>query len=97
MAEIKLFLLSSIDNDLNINQFFPSDYNDQNTINELLNVSKYFKKCGDGCLQTKDFKYYYKTFIPYQKMSKIYFYYFTAQIHIVKKILIDYVKIYSKY
>ena len=67
MAEIKLFLLSSIENDLNINQFFPSDFNDQNTINELLNVSKYFKKCGDGCLQTKDFKYYYKTFIPLSK------------------------------
>jgi hypothetical protein len=67
MAEIKLFLLSSIENDLNINQFFPSDYNDQNTISELLNVSRHFKKCGDGCLQTKDFKYYYKTFIPLVK------------------------------
>ena len=67
MAEIKLFLLTSIENDLNINQFFPSDYNDQNTISELLNVSKHFKKCGDGCLQTKDFIYYYKTFIPLVK------------------------------
>ena len=65
MAEIKLFLLSSIDeNELNINHFFPSENNDQATLNELLNVNKHFKKCGDGCLQTKDFKYYYKTFIP---------------------------------
>ena len=67
MAEIKLFLLSSIETDLNITQFFPLDYNDQNSMNELSNVSRYFKKCGDGCLQTKDFKYFYKTFIPLVK------------------------------
>lgn len=70
MAEIKLFLLSSIENELNINQFFPSDYNDQETLAELLKVSKHFKKCGDGCLQTKDFIYYYKTFIPLIKMDQ---------------------------
>ena len=70
MAEIKLFLLSSLENEVNINQFFPSDYNDQETLAELLKVSKHFKKCGDGCLQTKDFIYYYKTFISLVKMDQ---------------------------
>lgn len=73
MAEIKLFLLSSIENELNINQFFPSENNNQQTKSELLKINEYFKRCGDGCLQTKDFKYYYKTYISLLKNGSNFF------------------------
>lgn len=74
MAEIKLFLLSSIfENEYNINQFFPLENHDQDTSSELLKIKKYFKNCGDGCLQTKDFKYYYKTFVPFVKNYQNFF------------------------
>jgi hypothetical protein len=65
MAEIKLFLLSSMnENEHSINQFFPLDFHDEASSSEVLKIKKIFKKCGDGCLQTKDYKYFYKTFIP---------------------------------
>ena len=64
MAEIKLFLLSSMnENEHSINQFFPLDFHDEASSSEVLKIKKIFKKCGDGCLQTKDYKYFYKTFI----------------------------------
>ena len=73
MAEIRLFLLSSIENDLKINQFFPYGFNNQESISELLSISNYFKKCGDGCLKTKDFIYYYKTYVPLSKSDSPFF------------------------
>jgi hypothetical protein len=67
MAEIKLFVLISIEDDLNINQYFPTDNDDQKSLTELVKVYNHFKKCGDGCLQTKDYIYYYRTYVPFSK------------------------------
>ena len=64
MAEIKLFLLTSIDNEIKINQYFPTDINDQKSLTNMVKISQHYKNCGDGCIQTKDFIYYYKTFVP---------------------------------
>ena len=73
MAEIKLLLLSSLEKEININRSFPLDFNASEALNELMRVNKSLKNCGDGCLQTKDYKYYYKTFIPLSKSSPILF------------------------
>ena len=74
MSQINLFLLTSIaENELKINVFFPTEFQDQSTLTEVLKIKKHFKKCGDGCLQTKDYIYYYRTFIPLLKLDQILF------------------------
>ena len=71
MAQIHLFFISSIkENELNVDIFFPSEFRDQNTLAEILKIKKHFKKCGDGCLQTKDYIYHYRTFISLSKKDQ---------------------------
>ena len=78
MAEIKYFLLTSLENKLNISHSFPLNSDSPDNLNEILRINKSLKKCGDGCLQTKDYKYYYKTYVPFSKNETILFLLFSC-------------------
>lgn len=64
MAELKILLMTSIDDEFQFSKYFPEIYESSYIITELLILTKYFKKCGKGCLLSKDKIYFYKTFVP---------------------------------
>ena len=64
MSELKLLLMISAQDDFQFIQYFPQSYEQPYKVNELLLYSKFFKKCGKGCLISKDKIYFYKTYVP---------------------------------
>ena len=64
MSGLEALLISSIDDEIPINKFFPTNYSDHKNLTELLIISKYFNKCGKGCLYHKNKIFYYRTYIP---------------------------------
>ena len=64
MSGLEALLISSINDEIRFEKIFPSNYPDQNTLTELLIISKYLKKCGKGSLQHKNKIFYYRTYIP---------------------------------
>lgn len=64
MSGLEALLITSIEGDIPINKYFPTDYNNQNNITELLIIAEFFKKCGKGSLQHKNKIFYYRTYIP---------------------------------
>jgi hypothetical protein len=64
MSGLEALLMSSINDEIKFEKVFPSNYSDQNTLTELLIISKYLKKCGKGSLQHKNKIFYYRTYIP---------------------------------
>ena len=64
MSGLEALLITSIDDEIPLNKFFPFDYSDQVGITELTIISQYFKQCGKGSLQHKNKIFYYRTYIP---------------------------------
>ena len=64
MSGLEALLITSIDDEIPLNKFFPFDYSEQNSLTELMIISKYFKQCGKGSLQHKNKIFYYRTYIP---------------------------------
>ena len=64
MSGLAALLITSIDDEIPFNKFFPFDYSDQFGLTELMIVSQYFNKCGKGSLQHKNKIFYYRTYIP---------------------------------
>lgn len=54
----------SAQDDFNFMHYFPESYEQPYKVNELVLYTKFFKKCGKGCLICKDRIYFYKTYIP---------------------------------
>ena len=64
MTGLEALLISSIEDEIPLNRFFPTDYNNRKYLMELLIISEFFKKCGKGSLQHKNKIFYYRTYIP---------------------------------
>ena len=64
MSHLKCLLMTSVQEDLKFTQYFPLNSDDEKNIyNELLIISKYLTKCGNGSLQHKNTIYFYRTYI----------------------------------
>ena len=64
MCELKALLMTSIQDIIPLTQYFPLNYQDNKSINELLIIAKYFNNCGKGVLVHNNKLYYYKTYVP---------------------------------
>ena len=64
MSRLNALLISSIEYALPINVYFPSNYQDKNSITDLLIISNNFKNCGKGSIQHNNKIFYYRTYIP---------------------------------
>ena len=64
MSGLEILLMISIQDDFPFIQYFPTTYERPHLVNELILISKFFKKCGNGCLLHKNKIYFYKTYIP---------------------------------
>jgi hypothetical protein len=64
MSQLNALLISSIEYSLPINLYFPSNYQDKSSINDLLIISNHFKNCGKGIIQHNNKLFYYRTYIP---------------------------------
>lgn len=64
MSGLEALLITSIEDDIPFTKFFPTDYDNQSNLTELLIVAEFFKKCGKGSLQHKNRIFYYRTYIP---------------------------------
>lgn len=64
MSGLKLLLMISAQDDFHFIHYFPQSYEQPYKVNELVLYTKFFKKCGKGCLISKDKIYFYKTYIP---------------------------------
>ena len=64
MSGLKLLLMISAQDDFEFIHYFPQSYQQPYKVNELVLYTKFFKKCGKGCLISKDRIYFYKTYIP---------------------------------
>lgn len=62
MPGLEVLLMVSIQDDSQFLQYFPKNYEKPYIINELLLITKFFKKCGKGCLLSKDNYYFYYTY-----------------------------------
>ena len=64
MSGLEVLLMVSTQDDSQFLQYFPINFEKPYLINELLLISKFFKKCGKGSLLSKDKLYYYSTYTP---------------------------------
>ena len=64
MSQLNALLISNIENTLPVNFYFPLNYQDKNTITDLLIISNLFKNCGKGSIQHNNKLFYYRTYIP---------------------------------
>jgi hypothetical protein len=64
MSGLNSLLMTGIDDEIPLTKFFPLNYVNENTLTELLIISKSFKNCGKGSLQNKNKMFYYRTYIP---------------------------------
>ena len=64
MQGLEVLLMVSTQDDSQFLQYFPKNYEKPYIINELLLIAKFFKKCGKGCLLSKDSQYFYSTYTP---------------------------------
>jgi hypothetical protein len=64
MSGLNSLLMTGIDDEIPLTKFFPLNYVNENTLTELLIISKSFKNCGKGSLQNKNKIFYYRTYIP---------------------------------
>jgi hypothetical protein len=64
MSGLNSLLITGIDDVIPFTKFFPLNYENINTLTELLILSKSFKNCGKGSLQNKNKIFYYRTYIP---------------------------------
>lgn len=64
MSGLEALLITSMEDDIPFTKFFPTDYDNQSNLTELLIVAEFFKKCGKGSLQHKNRIFYYRTYIP---------------------------------
>ena len=64
MSELNALLITSIQDYLPITQYFPLNYNNNESITELLIIAKYFNNCGKGILRHKNKLFYYITYFP---------------------------------
>ena len=71
MSELNALLMTSIQDSFPLTQYFPLNCEDKKIITELLIISNHFKSCGKGCLQYNNKLFFYKTYIPILKDSKI--------------------------
>ena len=64
MSGLKLLLMISTEDDFHFIHYFPQSYEQPYKVNELVLYTRFFKRCGKGCLISKDRIYFYKTYVP---------------------------------